>query len=258
MVAVEEELQAIRKKMLLAERKSASGITFFVGSFQGKSVALAKSGMGAQRAFAATRRLIEQTHPDRLIIAGFCAGLTLSVQPGDLVVPTTLATLGGYRGSEMLKPVIAFGTAPGGLLRPPLPNSELLCLSRRMEPPGCDIHFGALLTVPAILAKASQKREIAHGSSALAADMESRGAVAAANAAGVPWLVVRAVTDGMDDDLPFEFERFVDETGEVKRGRLAMHVAMRPWLAPAMIRLGARSARAATNLASFVEQFVSQ
>src|SRR2546427_10408988 len=84
-VAVQEELRAILKRMSPAVIDSAYGIRVYRGQLGGKSLVIAKSGMGAERAELAAATLIQTHCPRALIIAGFCGGL-LS-EPGDLFVP---------------------------------------------------------------------------------------------------------------------------------------------------------------------------
>src|SRR5205807_1383048 len=87
-------------------------------------------------------------------------------------------------------------------------------------------------------------------------DMETYAIARAAVTAGVPWHAIRAVTDGIDDDLPIDFRHFTNGRGEIDRSNLAVWVALRPWKIPSFIRLGARSALAARNLALAVEAFL--
>jgi hypothetical protein len=85
--------------------------------------------------------------------------------------------------------------------------------------------------------------------------METLGAATAANAAGIPWAAARAITDGLEDDLPISFEQFMDASGEASRGKIIAHVLTHPWLIPKLIKLGGRASLAARNLADFVEEY---
>src|SRR5438309_361553 len=85
-VAVQEELRAILKRMSPAVVDSAGGFQFHQGLIGGKHVVLAKSGMGGSRARALVESLIQIYNPRAVIIAGFCAGLEYKLRPGELVL----------------------------------------------------------------------------------------------------------------------------------------------------------------------------
>ena len=75
LVAVREELKPILKRMPSVTQEVAGGFVFHRGMLGGKDVVLLKSGMGAERGRYAAELLIEQFHPETLVIAGFCGWL---------------------------------------------------------------------------------------------------------------------------------------------------------------------------------------
>jgi adenosylhomocysteine nucleosidase len=88
--------------------------------------------------------------------------------------------------------------------------------------------------------------------------METAGAAQIAEERGVPWLALRAVTDGIADALPFDFDAYTDAEGNVNRNQIVLAALTRPWKIPALIQLGGRSARAARNLATFLETLLQE
>jgi adenosylhomocysteine nucleosidase len=122
---------------------------------------------------------------------------------------------------------------------------------------GLRVHCGHLVTVPHVVETSERKRLLLQRfPGALALDMESAGAAAVAEVEGVPWLAVRAVTDGVADDLPLVFERYANIHGETSLPRVIAAVAIRPWKVPALVLLGKRAGLAAGNLAAFVERYL--
>jgi adenosylhomocysteine nucleosidase len=117
--------------------------------------------------------------------------------------------------------------------------------------------FGPVVTVGAMCITVADKLVMAaRFPGAIAMDMESAGAARVAESAGVPWLAVRAITDGVSDPFPLPFDRYVGVTGEPNRARIALAALAHPRSIPGVWRLGQRSARAAGNLAVFVEATV--
>jgi adenosylhomocysteine nucleosidase len=75
------------------------------------------------------------------------------------------------------------------------------------------IHRGDLLSVAEPLESPAAKRAAAEATNAVAVDMESAGIAAAAARAGVPFVALRVVVDGVDDALPPRAEDWIDEVG---------------------------------------------
>jgi adenosylhomocysteine nucleosidase len=243
-VAVREEWQAILRRMPQADRESVGGICFHCGALGGRPVVLAKSGMGAERARRLTRALLERYAPRALLIAGFGASLRHEIAPGDLVLPDEVEDVSTpQRNAQKIHACH--------------PDSRLRLLACSIAMSGAPVHSGILVTMPGI-ATPTEKHMIASWNRRLAAlDNETAGAAAEAEAAGVPWLAVRAITDGPDDEFPFDFARFTNPaTGETNRLRVLLATLVRPWKIPALIRLGRRSSLAAGNLAAFIEMLL--
>jgi adenosylhomocysteine nucleosidase len=238
-VAVQQELSALLKRMPLAERESAGGFSFYKGVVGSASAIVAKSGMGVERAREMTRVICRTYKPASVLIAGFGGGLAEEIAPGDLVVA---------------EKVIDERAAYDNVL---IPDAGLLASARVAAGQGLRVHCGPLVTVPHVVETSERKRLLLQRfPGALALDMESAGAAAVAEVEGVPWVAVRAITDGVADDLPLVFERYANIHGETSLPRVIAAVAVRPWKIPALVQLGKRAGLAAGNLAAFVEGYV--
>jgi nucleoside phosphorylase len=110
------------------------------------------------------------------------------------------------------------------------------------------------LTADHVVGTAAEKHEL--GASADAADMESLWILAAAAEREVPAIVIRAISDTVDSDLPLDFNRIFNERGAVSIPRVVGQLATRPMQVGGLIRLAHDSERAASNLASFLDSFV--
>jgi adenosylhomocysteine nucleosidase len=67
--------------------------------------------------------------------------------------------------------------------------------------------------MPTVIGRAEDKRQLARLSAAIALDMESAALGAAAARRGVPFAVVRTVSDLVDEDLPVDFNLFLGSAG---------------------------------------------
>jgi adenosylhomocysteine nucleosidase len=252
-VAVEEELRAILKRMSPAVVDSANGIDLNSGLMGGKPVVVLKSGMGITRTRTATIQLLDRARPRALIIAGFCAATLSKIRIGDvMLIEEVYAATGPANTLE--HPHVVLRPDPGLIAaaeRMDWPPKHVL---EKMDGPYCV--SVELLTWDRIASTVDAKRLIHDRLGGPLIDLETAGAADIAGLEGIPWIAFRAVTDGAYDNLPLDFSRFVDEKGEVLRNKVALAMLSRPWKIPAMIRLGARSSLAARNLALCVEAFL--
>lgn len=235
-VAVQEELRALLKRAVPAVVESGAQFTRYRTRLGGREVVISPSGMGPDRASQAAHELISICSPALLLAAGFCAGISPAVEPGEVIWVEQV--------SELLA---------NGALSQSLPSdSATFPISSNLGVCG-----GAMVSASGVV-RTSQEKQALNGlvEDGIGLDMETYAIAKSATAAGVPWHAIRAISDGMDDDLPIDFTQFTNQLGEIDRFRLATWVALRPWKIPAFIRLGARSAVAARNLAVAVEAFL--
>jgi adenosylhomocysteine nucleosidase len=215
------------------------------------SVHIVCSGTGSRSAAAqAVQTLDSLPHPPTyLLICGFAGGLSASAVPGSLVLADIVAdSIDGGQPERQSHPLVYRA------------DSRLLAIAESVRLSGITLQRGTLLTGSLILTRATQKEALAQRLTPrpLAVDMETLGAARVAQERGVPWLAVRAITDGLYDDMPLDFNRLADAEGNVSRVRVVQTMLVRPWTIPAVLRLGARSGRAARNLAAFIEAFLER
>lgn len=182
------------------------------------------SGIGARRARAAADRLFA-SGATALVSWGVAAALARHVPPGSLLLPMRL--------------IAADGTAP------PIDVRWRQRLHDRLAPRFA-VHAGALAEADAVLTDSGQKRALFERCGAIAADMESAALGSAAAEAGVPFVVVRAVSDGVDLTLPQAILSAMDGDGRIRPRQLVGGLFARPREALGFLRLGLgfRAARA--------------
>src|SRR6185295_16902075 len=113
-----------------------------------------------------------------------------------------------------------------------------------------------VVTAASIACTPAEKRALWHaaaaGARSVVVDLESAAYVAAAAAARVPWLVLRAVTDTADEELPALLERARGGDGGVSRAAVVRSLFAEPTrlaaLVPALWSLRERLRRAASVL----------
>ena len=81
---------------------------------------------------------------------------------------------------------------------------------------GARARLGRMVTVRRIVNRAIEKQEIADRTGAIGLDMESAPLGHLANEKKIPFVVVRAISDLMDEDLPEELNIFLSPFGWIK------------------------------------------
>jgi len=229
-------------KALGSFRKARAGrLEYYQGDIRGKGVAVFVSGIGGDGAYHTAESACDALPLVAYISVGLSASLSASLKPGDVVAgesTTALASKGGLQENRLYNS-----------------DARLLGIAREALAGEGGVRFGGLIASERVLVKASDKRAVAASSGALALDMETCGAAMAASEAGVPFLAIRAISDGLDEDLPVDFGRFTVE-GNMNWPSFLVHVLTHPGCIPPLMRLGRNSRVAAKNIAMAVEKLV--
>lgn len=183
-------------------------------------------GETAARAAPALEKLIERRKPAAVLILGVCGGLQDDLGPADLVVPDRV------------------GTPEADA---PPPDARWLGLPRFGR-------RGRLVSIPRVAGSAAEKRELADrlGADALAIDLETAALAEVTHRHGVPYLVLRSVSDTVDESMPAFVAKCFREDGSMSRLAVVRSALFRPgrWkILLAMRRRMARCSRALRDAA---------
>jgi adenosylhomocysteine nucleosidase len=201
----------------------------FAGKKMPPGVVAAATGDGPLRAARSVAALCARHRPALLLGAGVAGGLTPDLGTGDLVV--------GHRILD------ARGETP--------PPHGVLVVAAAAKP---GAQQGTLLSLDRVLVSSAEKEEWAArvGPPPAAVDMESAAWARAAAAAGVPFLVVRIISDTAEEELPGYLSRCMDSQGGIRRSAVAMEALLHPRTIPHLRRMRSVVRDCADRLAEFV------
>jgi adenosylhomocysteine nucleosidase len=168
-------------------------------------VLVVKTGVGPQRAAAVAAR-IDLTICAQVISTGCAGGLSADLTAGELVVASAI------HGDHAIHPTDA-----------PL-RTRAITLTRQAA---IGAREGALRCSATVLSSTADKRAAA-AAGPIAVEMEGAPLAAAAEAAGVPFLSIRAVLDGADDDLSVLGHISDPRNGRVRPLSLIAHLVRHP------------------------------
>lgn len=229
-------------KLLLETRTSPETLPDFLPcslEFEGAKVITGVSGVGMLKAARMAETLIGAGGIDFLIVCGFAGALSITLQPGDLLLATSVA--------QASTPYNRY-----------FPHQGLYDAAETlfMDEFGSSLKWrtlsGDLVTSISVLTTPGEKKELFELTGGFAVDMETIGAVRVAQEYGIPWLAIRAITDAANTGLPLDFNAHMDSKGNISYGKVIKAVLRSPAKIPALIQLGKRSSQAAKNLSSFL------
>jgi adenosylhomocysteine nucleosidase len=186
--------------------------------FENGNVVLICAGIGAEAARRATEAVIQEARPVRVLSVGFAGALDATLKVADVFEPRTVVNTSDGVRTE---------TGSGQ---------------------------GTLVSYAAVAGK-EQKQRLATAYGAAAVDMEAAAVAEGAQAHGVGFAALKAISDAADFSMP-ETERFVSSDGQFRTVKFALHVAVRPWLWGSTIALARNSARASRVLCAAIEGYL--
>ena len=183
------------------------------------------SGMGRDRCRKTTNKLIDQG-ASWIVCAGFAAALDDKARAGDVVVVDRV-----MHARRAAAPI-----ACSGALVAAIPPSGKL---------GYTIWRSDMVTCDAMVLRASAKRDIYGSTGAASLDMEAHAAADVCDQRGVPFVVVKGISDTADQDLPDEVQSLALSKSWTEKLGI---VIGRPGIWPDLWRLRNSTALASSNL----------
>jgi adenosylhomocysteine nucleosidase len=230
--AMPEELAPLQRRLQDARRVATGPARISRGRLGGRDVALAVTGDGPLRARAGMEAVLGCLRVEFLIGVGVAGGVSAGLAPGDLVWAQEVRREGGAARRAWPAPG---GSAAGALT---------------------SLRTGVVVTADRIVDSraAKQRMGAAHADAPCAVvDLESAYYAAAAEAQGVPWAILRAVSDTAEEALPEFLDRCRDSEGSLRRASVVCSMLAEPGAFLALMRLRGRVRWCAERLAAAVE-----
>ncbi len=237
--ALETETQPVAAALSEAEAIRVLGVPCVAAKLDGRSVILAATGVGKVNAAMTTALLVERFAPEAVIFTGIAGALDPELHPGDVVV-----------GEKLVQHDLVNHTEAGAVLRNvrnprdgatnPIelwPSHRLLALARRAAGSGAleavqseagprlpRVHFGTIATGDSFVGSTLKKEELHRNLGADAVEMEGAAVGQVCHQLGVPFLVIRGLSDRAGNGARAEAQRNVGVAAR-NAARIALAVA---------------------------------
>ena len=208
MGAMEEEVALLRGEMAVEDTSSHARITVYRGTFKGVNMALAQCGIGKVNAAICTQMLVDLYQPDRLVFSGVAGGLLPNMQVGDLVVASHLI--------QYDMDLTAFGRRHGEIPgQGRMVESDPALIEKCTEAfdkafdeidNAPNLMLGTVVSGDKFISDPKTLRWLQREFSALATEMEGAAVGYTCHLNGLPFVVVRGLSDTAGDTASTDFE----------------------------------------------------
>ncbi|HXF41625.1 MAG TPA: hypothetical protein VN687_18045, partial [Blastocatellia bacterium] len=194
------------------------------------------TGEGTDNARRVLEAWLEQNTAHAIVSIGFAGALSQALQAGDLVIVSKVRD----------------GVAQ--------PDKALLSAAGTVHLAEVPVHDGIAITTDQIIWLAESKRALAatlEPNEIGIVDMESTAIAGVCARHELPFIIVRSITDLLDEDLPLNFNLYRGEDGCVDSARIVKAALLRPRALSGLMELRRRSELCAQRMADFVRVLAS-
>jgi nucleoside phosphorylase len=227
--ALDLEIKPFRQNLTVREERPLGKGTLALCDWHGQELALVKSGVGGKNIFRALDGLCAAWQPDFLILTGFAGACDPQFHSGQVVIPGNIVTADGRTLVTAIDEVKAVTQAAP-----------------------C-----TMVTVTKIYQFTDKQRLLHEQGPGRVVDMESGFFAAWALECGIPFLVVKAISDPYRFTLPSS--RFIAKFFEKKDGQEMMkQIVIHPLESYRLKKLHAHCRTAAENLKTALYELLSE
>ena len=205
--AMEEEVTALRGKLENVKMLRKASMDFYSGTLNGVEAVILRSGIGKVNAGICTQILADVYQVDAVINTGIAGSLKAEIDIGDIVV-----------SSDALQhdmDATGFGYEPGVI-----PRMETSCFAADTElmekakaaceeaVPEIRVFSGRVVSGDQFISDKGVKERITRQFGGMCTEMEGAAIAQAAYLNGIPFVIIRAISDKADDSATVDYPAF--------------------------------------------------
>lgn len=211
MGAMQEEVEPLLKALDSYETEQIGNNAFHIGTYKGKKVVVAYSRIGKVNSAVTTTVMIERFGINKLLFTGVAGALNPTLKIGDILYATKLVqhdvdiTAFGHKMGFIPETGDFFAT-----------DQALNALAEKVaKESGIKLTNGVIATGDQFVANEETKNLIVQHFNADAVEMEGASVACVCASLGVPFFVLRAISDAADMDAGFSFDEFLKSSADI-------------------------------------------
>ncbi len=206
--AMTVEVEALKERLQGLCVTEKAGMTFYAGQLEGLSAVVVQCGIGKVNAAMCVQVLCDCFAVTHIVNTGVAGSLCAELDIGDFVIGRD----GMYHDftCNALNPDYPVGQVPGLAVRSFPADEQLVQLAfdaAQQVHPG-HARIGRVASGDQFVASKAQKDQIIAHTGALCTEMEGAAIAHAAWRNGVPFVVIRAISDKADDSAEMDYPTF--------------------------------------------------
>lgn len=205
MGAMDEEIRQLTADLLEQDTFQHQGSTFHQGKLYGQQVIITKCGIGKVNAAMTTQALLS-LGVTRLIFTGVAGGVRPGLQVGDIVISTDLiqhdvdVTPLGYALALIPDESFSWNTDP---------ELQHIALESARQVDGIHAVLGRIASGDQFIASKEKVRWLHETFEVAAAEMEGAAVAQVASKWGIPFVVIRSLSDTADGEANVDYPTFM-------------------------------------------------
>lgn len=212
--AMQEEVEKLRENMAVEEQRNVAGITFYVGTFEGRDAVVCQCGVGKVNAAMCTQILIDHFEVEKIVFTGVAGALEPTLDIGDIVISTDciqhdmdVRALGFARGMIPFMDQSIFIADPGLV--------ELAVRAAQEVADGKQVIQGRILSGDQFVADLDVVGNLYLELGGACVEMEGAAVAQVCTLNGVPFVIIRSMSDRADKSANVNFMEFVGLASEI-------------------------------------------
>lgn len=204
--AMDEEIELLLAQMVSSKKVSKAGVNYVKGTLQGREIVVCKSGVGKVNAAVTTQILIDHFGVSQVLFTGVAGALDPRLNIGDIVISSScmqhdmdVTPLGYERGVIPYQSISDF-PADDRLIS----LAEQACKELSAE----GYLVGKVLSGDQFIASRDTVQTLYEQLNGVCAEMEGSAVAQVCHMNGVPYVVIRSMSDKADGSAHVNFAEF--------------------------------------------------
>ena len=204
--ATDKEEEAVRKLLPeIREEQGPAGLTFALGELNGRPCVAVRAGIGKVNAALCTQALIDRYRPAAVINVGVAGALDPTLRIADVVI-AECAVQHDIDTAFFGDPL---GTVPGlGTVEIPADETVAAALREACGKAGVSCKVGKVLSGDQFICAAGKKQWLVGQFGGSCTEMEGASIAQVCALNGVPFGILRGISDGAGDEAGMQYEEF--------------------------------------------------
>lgn len=211
MGAMREEIEPLLSHMDNIKETNYANNTFYEASYNGRNVVVAYSKIGKVFSSLTAALLIEKFGCKTVLFSGVAGAISSDLKIGDLVIADGLC----QHDLDITAFGHPYGYVPEGEVCIPT-DAKLRKIAKDVaEEKGINLKEGIIATGDQFVACGDRKEWVAKTFKADALEMEGASVAVVCNALGIPFFILRAISDSADGSADVDFDTFLASSAKV-------------------------------------------